>query len=206
MTRVGSCIDWAACGRPLPGEGVSGDVAISVAGANQTVLAVIDGLGHGLEAAAAAECARDVIAVHAEEPPAVLLQLCHAALAHTRGVTMTVASIDCDAHEIHWVGVGNVRAKLVRRVEGPGVQLVSRALLYSGTVGYSMPDVRVSSVGVLPDDLVVMATDGIGADFFADVAIGQPVDRIAASILERHGKSSDDALVAVARVAVRSWS
>lgn len=202
VTRVGSCIDWAVCGRPLPGEGVSGDVAISVAGADQTVMAVIDGLGHGPEAAAAAECARDVIAVHPEEPPAVLLQLCHAALMHTRGVTMTVAAIDCGAHEIRWVGVGNVRAKLVRLVEGPEVQLVTRALLYSGTVGYTMPDVRVSSVALLPDDLVLMATDGIGADFFTDVAIGQPVDRIAASILERHGKPSDDALVAVARVAV----
>jgi phosphoserine phosphatase RsbX len=202
MTHVGPCIDWAVCSRPLPGEGVSGDVAISVAGADQTVLAVIDGLGHGPEAAAAAECARDVIAVHPEEPPAVLLQLCHAALALTRGVAMTVAAIDCGAREIQWVGVGNVRAKLVRLVEGPGVQLVSRALLYSGTVGYSMPDVRVSSVGLLPHDLVLMATDGIGAGFLADMAIGQPVDRIAASILERHGKSSDDALVAVARVAV----
>ncbi len=202
VIRVGSCIDWAVCGRPLPGEGVSGDIAISVASADQTVLAVIDGLGHGPEAAAAAECARDVIAVHPEEPPAVLLQLCHTALRHTRGVAMTVATIDCGAREISWVGVGNVQAQLVRLVDGPEVQLVTRALLYGGTVGYTMPDVRVSSVAVRPDDLVLMATDGINVDFSADLAFGQPVDRIAASILERHGKPSDDALVAVARVAV----
>jgi negative regulator of sigma-B (phosphoserine phosphatase) len=193
------CVEWAVAARPLPGEAVSGDVAVCVAAGERVLLAAIDGLGHGTEAAAAAALARDTIRRHRDEPLVSLLRLCHAALAETRGVALTLAQVECDTGGLRWVGVGNVEAHVVRRGEGSGPRVVASALLYGGTVGFRLPEVRPSSLELRPDDLVILATDGVDADFPSHVATGQPVDRIAASILDRCSRPTDDALVAVAR-------
>src|SRR4051812_16934568 len=47
-------LEWAVAGRALSGQLESGDAGLVVALARGTLLAVIDGLGHGSEAAAAA--------------------------------------------------------------------------------------------------------------------------------------------------------
>jgi hypothetical protein len=194
----GTCLDWACAGRPLPGETVSGDLAVHLALDGGAVLAVIDGLGHGVEAAAAAARAREVVvATAAEVPIDEVLVLAHGALLRTRGVAMTIASVRC-AGQMTWVGVGNVEAYHLRSDGNRAVRAAS-AVLYGGVVGYRLPRVRVSTVDLEPGDLVVMATDGIAPDFTDHVAPADPVDRIAAAILARCARANDDALVAAAR-------
>lgn len=191
------CLELAVAGRPLAGEPVSGDLEVHVAGARGAVLAVVDGLGHGVEAADAARRAREVVEARADDPLADVLAAAHAALARTRGVAMTIASLSC-AGDMQWVGVGNVEAHLLR-AEGDGVRRAASAVLYGGVVGYRLPSVRVSSVVLEPGDLVVMATDGITTDFTEHVSPSEPVDRIVATVVERCARPSDDALVAAAR-------
>jgi phosphoserine phosphatase RsbX len=199
MTSL-ACIDWAVSGRPLPGEDLSGDLAACMPIGDGALLTAIDGLGHGAKAAEAAEIARDTIAAHSSEPLASLLRLCHVGLAGTRGAAITLVRVQCGAGMLQWVGVGNVEAYLVRRTaSGHGV-MAAAAVLFGGTVGYRLPPIRDSVVEVRPDDLVIMATDGLRQHFVPGVATGQPVDRIASSILEGHARATDDALVAVARV------
>jgi phosphoserine phosphatase RsbX len=85
-------IDWAVAARPLAGQSVSGDrhaVAPFPAGA---LVGVIDGLGHGEEAAVAAAIAVATLTAHAHEPVISLLKRCHEQLKGTRGVVMSVAS------------------------------------------------------------------------------------------------------------------
>lgn len=199
MTSL-ACLDWAVSGRPLPGEEVSGDLAACMPVGDGALLATIDGLGHGAEAAEAAEIARDTIAAHSSEMLASLLRLCHVGLARTRGAAITLVRVQCGAGMLQWVGVGNVEAHLVRRTESGHGSMVASAVLFGGTVGYRLPRLRDSVVELRPNDLVIMATDGVRQDFLPEVATGQPVDRIATSILEGHARASDDALVAVARV------
>jgi negative regulator of sigma-B (phosphoserine phosphatase) len=195
-----ACLDWAVSGRPLPGEELSADLAACMPVGDGALLAAIDGLGHGAEAAEAAEIARDTIAAHSSEPLASLLRLCHVGLAGTRGAAITLARVQCGAGMLHWVGVGNVQAYLVRRTEWGHGSMAASALLFGGTVGYRLPPIRDSVVELRPNDLVIMATDGLSQHFVSEIAIGQPVDRIASTILEGHARATDDALVAVARV------
>jgi hypothetical protein len=101
---------------------------------------------------------------------------------------------------LQWVGVGNVQAYLVRRTEWSHGSMAASALLFGGTVGYRLPPIRDSVVELRPNDLVIMATDGVSQHFVSEIATGQPVDRIASTILEGHARATDDALVAVARV------
>ncbi|MGH9227433.1 MAG: SpoIIE family protein phosphatase [Acidimicrobiales bacterium] len=197
-----ACLEWAAAGRPMPGEEVSGDLAVCMPVGDGALLAAIDGLGHGAKAAEAAEIARDTIAAYSSEALASLLRLCHVGLARTRGAAITLARVQCGAGTLQWVGVGNVETYLVRRAEGGHASMAGSAVLFGGTVGYRLPPVRVSVVELRPNDLVIMATDGLASRFVSQVATARPVDRIARTILDAHARGTDDALVAVARVRV----
>jgi hypothetical protein len=194
---VAPCLEWAWAGRPLPGEDVSGDLALARPVAGGALLAVIDGLGHGAEAAEVAARAREVVAAHAGAPLDELLATAHAALHRTRGVTASLATVSC-AGVLTWVGVGNVESHVLRPEAG-GLRREASAVLYGGVVGYRLPPVRVTVVELVPGDLVVMATDGITRDFPDQVPGTGTVARIAATVLERCASPGDDALVAVAR-------
>ena len=55
-------IEWAAVRRPLPGQAVCGDHAVVIeVGGRAALFGVIDGLGHGEAAAAAALQAAEVL-------------------------------------------------------------------------------------------------------------------------------------------------
>ncbi|MBO0865766.1 MAG: stage II sporulation protein M, partial [Mycobacterium sp.] len=99
-------IEWAAEARPRPGERVCGDhqIAVPVDGVGALV-GVLDGLGHGEDAAKAAVCGVEVLQCARSEPLEVLFQLCHRALAGTRGVAMTLARIDFAADKLRWIGI-----------------------------------------------------------------------------------------------------
>lgn len=193
----GNCLEWAAAGRAMPGEAVSGDLVLHHEVGTGDLLATIDGLGHGAEAAEAADRARKIVHSCVGQPIDVILTRAHEALARTRGVAMTVASVRCDG-ELSWVGVGNVEAHVIRH-DGQRSRRVASAILFGGVLGYRLPAVRTSTVSLRPGDLVVMATDGIGPTFTDDVVVAEPLDRLVDGILARWARPNDDALVLAAR-------
>ena len=138
--------------RALPGEARSGDQAVFVTRSDGALVAAIDGLGHGGEAADAAGIAADVIAQHPDEDPAALLDRCHVELRHSRGVVMTVAWFDLAGARLRWTGVGNVEGRLIRAGGGPSEGAFTRG----GVVGYNLPDTRVTSAALADGDVVVL--------------------------------------------------
>jgi serine phosphatase RsbU (regulator of sigma subunit) len=191
-------VDWGIAARPLAGETVSGDREVATAHATGALLAAIDGLGHGVEAAHAAKAAAEVLQAEAGRAPEDLIEACHQALRRTRGAAISLASFDAARGIVSWLGVGNVEAVLFRDAPAAGQERES-LLLRSGVVGYRLPTLRASALSVAAGDLMILATDGIAAAFaHRRPAAGRPAD-IAAEILRRHGKTTDDALVLVAR-------
>lgn len=187
-------IAWAAAGRALEEE--SGDLDVVVLFQGGALVALLDGLGHGPEAAAAARAAAPVLEAHASDAVEVLVRRCHEALRKTRGAVMSLASFRVADSSMTWIGVGNVDGILLRGSGGGrGDAIVGRG----GVVGYQLPSLRTSTVRVAPGDTLIMTTDGIHSRFTADLAIDQPPQALAASILARFARSSDDAHVVVAR-------
>jgi negative regulator of sigma-B (phosphoserine phosphatase) len=178
------------------GETRSGDVAVFVPTAAGALVSVIDGLGHGPEAAEAAERCASVVRSHADADAQDLLKACHEALLETRGAVMTAAWIDLERSVVSWAGVGNVDARLVR--SGPELR-EEVALVFGGVLGYRMPRVRPATMPLERGDLLVMITDGIDGAISPALAGGGSAQALATRILEQHGKGTDDALAVVLR-------
>jgi serine phosphatase RsbU (regulator of sigma subunit) len=193
-------IEWARAGRPLPGEYTSGDQGIAIGiGDDAALFGMVDGLGHGPDAASAALSAVDAVKRASSERLEVLVQLCHRVLDGTRGVAMTLARIDFAASTLTWTGVGNVTAELVAKAP-TGIHLRSTARLTGGIVGYRIPEIRPAQVlSIRPGDLLVMSTDGIAEDYLEHIDFAASAVVIAERLLAKHAKETDDAMVLAAR-------
>ncbi len=193
-------IEWATVGRPLPGEHLSGDQPIAVGIDDGAALfGVIDGLGHGPDAATAALRAVDALNRARGERVEVLVQLCHRVLEGTRGAAMTLARADFGAGTLTWTGVGNVTADLVAKAAA-GIHVRSSARLTAGIVGYRIPEIRPAQVvPIRAGDLVVITTDGIDENHLQHIDFAASAAVIAEEILGKHAKETDDAMVLTAR-------
>ncbi len=193
-------LEWGSAGAALEDE--SGDAQVVAGFPHGALVAVIDGLGHGPEAAVAAREAARILEAHAGERVQALVERCHRALRGTRGAVMSLASFDSRDSSMTWIGVGNVEAILLR---GPRSAETARGTvaLRGGVVGYQLPPLRESALGVSPGDTLVLASDGIRSGFVAGLRVGAgvgagPLD-MAELILAQHGRGTDDALVLVAQ-------
>jgi negative regulator of sigma-B (phosphoserine phosphatase) len=191
-------ITWGVAQAPFPNELESGDRYLVLPNADGVLLAAVDGSGHGPEAVAAAGIAIDVLQAFAGESLIALILRCHEAMKGTRGVVMTLAFLDLRARSLTWLAVGNVEAVLVR-AGTPHDTRPKRVLTRGGVVGYQLPPLRPQIVPLEPLDILIMATDGIEPDFADLVGLKQSPQRIADTILAKHRKTTDDALVVVAR-------
>jgi len=186
-------------GRPMAGQAVSGDLAAVQVTRSRCVIAVIDGLGHGPEAAAAAALAAGVVERHRAEPLEAMLLLVHEHLGESRGAAATLAIVDGDTGRMDWLGVGNVDGMVIRADQAARPH-TSGVFLCRGILGYQQPNIRPQEPIQLHDgDVVVIATDGVRGDLAADVRHDTPVDRMATALLDAHATPDDDALVFVAR-------
>jgi negative regulator of sigma-B (phosphoserine phosphatase) len=189
-------LDVGLAGAPIEGESRSGDVAVCVPTAHGGLACLIDGLGHGPDAADAAETCASIVRSHAEADVQPLLTACHEALVDTRGVVLTLAWFDLEREELAWTGVGNVDARLVH---GGPESREDVALVFGGVVGYRLPKVRVSRMPIARGDVLVMITDGIEAAISPALREGGAAQALADRIFALHGKGSDDALAMVVR-------
>jgi phosphoserine phosphatase RsbX len=188
--------DWGIAEQTHEGEAESGDRFVLAPRRDGVLVAVIDGLGHGDEAAVAARCAVETIEANAEEDLAELIRLCHAALQRTRGAVIALV-VARHGGTITWTGVGNVEAVVVRGAAS-GRTKREHALLLGGVLGMQIPSVRPGSTTLSPGDEIILATDGIRRSFIDDLVVGPP-QRTAEDILNRYASGRDDALVLVGR-------
>jgi phosphoserine phosphatase RsbX len=190
-------VEWSAATAVLPGEQECGDRHLVHATPTGVLVAAVDGLGHGREAAAAASAAIETLERNAHEPILSLLQRCHESLRTTRGAVMSLAAFNELDRSMTWAGVGNVEGVVLRAKPGLGKETL---LLRGGVVGAQLPALQTAVIGVSAGDVLVFATDGIGPDFACSLDMEGSLQASAERVLARYGKGTDDALVLIARV------
>jgi phosphoserine phosphatase RsbX len=198
-TVKAALIDWAVAGSVLPGQSESGDRHLVTTTPDGALVAVVDGLGHGVEAADAARAAVRALERHGVQTMISLIKGCHGSLGGTRGVVMSVASFSARDETLTWVGVGNVEGLLLRAQPTVAPRRES-LLLRGGVVGVHLPALSASIIPVMRGDTLIFATDGIQSDFALAPLDGRERPQpLADYILTHWGRNTDDALVLVAR-------
>lgn len=180
--RVGSMTE------AIPGEVVSGDAwAVEQQGARAVAL-VADGLGHGLEAAAASADAVRAFRQHHLGSVEDIASHIHGALHATRGAAIAVAEVDADVGRVRFCGIGNIAARLI--IAGGEHQLVS---LY-GIAGYQAPTIRAFEGAWENGAVLVIHTDGLSPrwDFGHYPELHRHHPQLAAATVMRDARRADD--------------
>jgi hypothetical protein len=193
-----SWIDVGHAQRTCEGEAETGDRCVIKLFDDRALIGVIDGVGHGAQAARAAAAAAEVLESFDDEPLDRVMQLCHERLAETRGAAMMLGLFDARDGLLKWVGAGNVAAMLLR-TEPSGNTQRRELLVRSGVVGEALPSIAVSATAITLGDIVVFATDGLRRGFVDGVGRLESPSRLAERLLSEYQLPSDDALVVVAR-------
>jgi len=189
-TLVGSTL------APYPGEIICGDSwAWRDTPSGRTVL-LADGLGHGVEAARAADTAKRLFQDHAAEPCEQLMERMHRALGSTRGAALAIARIDAETRVVRFVGVGNISAALVSA--GKTRRMVS----HNGTAGYVAPRIREFIYEYTDGPLIILHSDGLTSRWDLSAYPGlttQHPSLVAGVLLRDHRRGRDDASVVAIR-------
>ena len=185
---------------PKSGESDCGDAWSFHSSADSYTLFIVDGLGHGPGAAAAAQAALGAFAENAEAAPAAILQAVHAALRSTRGAAAAVARLIFAQRVAHYAGIGNIAGVICPDHDGagPSRQMVSM----NGILGHQAASFREFSYPWPERSVLVMHSDGLGSKW--DLMrypglIRRPPVVIAAVLYRDYQRKRDDVTVVAAR-------
>lgn len=178
----------------LRGQAECGDAWRVVKDGRRTTVMVVDGLGHGPHAAAAAAAATARLPLEGREEAHELLSVLDEAMRSTRGAALSLTIIDDAAREARFSGVGNVDGRVL--ANGKTSHLVPQ----NGILGHAMPTVRTSTVAWPAGALLIMHSDGVSARWHMDGYPGllSSHPAIVAGVIYRDfARGRDDATVIV---------
>lgn len=179
---------------PKEGESVCGDGwSVDDADAARTVM-VVDGLGHGPDAAAAATEAVRVFQRHKGHRVPTLLDYIHGGLRGTRGAAVSIARIDHAVGKVEFGGIGNVGGAVVTPTA------IRRMVSLPGTAGHVARKIQSFDYPA-EDGIVVLCSDGLATSWSLDRYPGliraHPT-LIAAVLFRDFWRQRDDVTVLVA--------
>lgn len=175
--------------RPMPGQVVSGDLAIAVHSETGLLLLIADGTGHGTHASESAQRVAAYARAHADSDLPTFLSGLHTSLQGTAGAAAGAMFIDPDRRTFRYAGVGNTTA--ARRSGAPW-----RGVSRDGVLGQRLPSAFVQDGELARGDLFVMTTDGMpemATGEFAARSGHRSASQLAREAVERLGKAHDDA-------------
>jgi phosphoserine phosphatase RsbX len=191
-------IEWGVASVAMPGQSQSGDRYVVHPCPSGVMVAAIDGIGHGQEAARAADLAATILGKHVQESMIGIINCCHAQLRETRGVVLSLAVINAVEGDLTWMGVGNIEGVVVRATASANPRQES-LLLRGGVLGHQLPSLYASIIPIARGDTLILVTDGIHSNFADGLNVTDRPQLIADRIVAGYSKGSDDALVLVAR-------
>jgi len=189
-------IEYGIVCLPMPGQEVSGDGwRVESLGAKYTCT-LVDGLGHGPDAAIPAQAALAIAHEYRDKAPAEIVERAHGALRSTRGAALAVGEIDPASRLVRFCGVGNIAATIINKA---GIRhLVS----YNGIVGQEARKIAEFTYPWSPDSLLIMHSDGLSThwDLRNYPALMQRHPALIAGVLYRDfSRGRDDITVLAAR-------
>lgn len=196
IPRHAARVDVGVVSIPIRGEDICGDAWGTKIFSNSMLFMVVDGLGHGLLAAEAAQEAERIFALSKTESPGPILQDSHDSLKKTRGAAMAIASLHFERQLITFAGVGNIGSTIV--LPGSNRGMAS----HNGTVGHHLNKIQEFTFPWSDDSILVMHSDGLksGWDLKPYPGISNRHPALIAGILCRDfSRERDDVTVLIAK-------
>jgi anti-sigma regulatory factor (Ser/Thr protein kinase) len=192
--RPGARVETGAACVAMHEQERSGDTWAIRNQPHRTTVIVADGLGHGEQAAAAADEAVRVFNANPNLPPADLLRTAHGPLRATRGASVAVAEINFAEGLLHYAGVGNISAVILDGAERRSM------VSHSGTLGHEMRRVQQFSNQWHKTSLLIMCSDGLGTRWDLDAYPGLRIRHpsVVAGVLYRDFQRGRDDVTVVA--------
>lgn len=147
---------FGATSVPMKGESACGDSFLALPAASRSLYMVVDGLGHGINAAEAANEAVSVVQASAGEGATEILIRAHDALKKTRGAAMSVVLVDHDRQLVVCSGVGNISTAVIT---GNAMHSMPAQ---NGTLGAVLPPrIQEYTYPIEPNSVLMMYSDGL---------------------------------------------
>jgi anti-sigma regulatory factor (Ser/Thr protein kinase) len=190
---------WGAISRPAPHEISCGDTWRVAERNGEFALMIADGLGHGPEAAHAADEAGDVFDSDPFADLSAMLQNADVRMQRTRGAAVAAARIDGPGRMVRFIGVGNIAASLRSTDDNVRLGLVS----HNGIVGGRNCKIQEFQHACFPNSFLVMHSDGLQSRWSLKPYLGLLARHpaiIAAILYRDFTRGRDDVTVAVVRL------
>ena len=194
--------EWGVVNLPIPGDEVSGDAwGISLSKGRARVM-VVDGLGHGPEAAAAAREAVHAFSEFGDLPGEEAMHKLHARLRPTRGAAVALAGIDRNESLLSYVGIGNIYGRIIHP------EKKTRSLVtMNGTLGHAVRKIQSFQYPWDASSTLIMNSDGLLSNWdlsaFPGILRHHPA-LIAALAFRDNYRGTDDVAVLAFRAALSS--
>jgi anti-sigma regulatory factor (Ser/Thr protein kinase) len=186
---------------PMRGEVECGDAWCAAIDRDRVTAMIVDGLGHGPDAALAAAVATTKFETLASEPPATMLGTINIAMRGTRGAALSAAVVDEIACTVEFSGVGNVDGRVLTD------ERTQHLVPQNGIVGTVMPSLRPTAATWDAGARLVMHSDGISARWHVGAYPGlmNAHPSIMAGVIYRDfSRDRDDATILVVSTNPRS--
>jgi anti-sigma regulatory factor (Ser/Thr protein kinase) len=141
---------------PKSGEEVSGDSWGVEQRGGRCLIMLVDGLGHGPEAATAAQAAVQTLKENPGLSPLRLVEATHAALHRTRGAALAVVELEL-SRSAKFAGIGNIAGIIFN-----GEQK-SHLTSYNGIVGHQFATIRDFVHDWSDEALMILHSDGLAS-------------------------------------------
>ncbi len=187
-------LEYGVVSTPYLGSTFNGDSFVIREFNQQTLIAVIDGLGHGEAAYDPSQMAAGYVQDNYEASLTSIIKGCHSILHQTRGVVMGLIKIDLNQDKLSFAGVGNISIK----VQGhPQPRLISD----TGIVGHNIRCIHENQIPYHKGDAIFIYSDGISDRFTPhDFKIeGRGIQELAELVVREYGKDNDDTTIIVVR-------
>jgi len=191
---------WLTAGgisTPKTGQESCGDAYATRWVSGALWVTVVDGLGHGPQAARAAQEALRVFeTADADATPYSVIRAAHTALKASRGAVMAVAVIRPVLGSFEFAGVGNISTALITP-DG-----LRRLPSTDGTVGYSVRTIREQSYPWQPGSILALSTDGLSTrwNLAGHPGLQRRNAALIAGVLHRDfSRGNDDATIVVVK-------
>lgn len=183
---------------PKNGETACGDGFYAKTTKDSVKMLLGDGLGHGVEAAAASTAAINAFKICPEESPMEMLRFIHSTVKKTRGLVATIATFHFKEKVWRICGVGNISTRII------GINHTKNYIAYNGIVGLNIPNSMNDQV--LPYDKgqqIIMCSDGMKSrwDTLRHPGIFRHDLSVAAAILYKDfARHTDDFSIAIGKI------